>query len=69
MLSIIEAHCMKNVLSGSLSCLDFFFIRTEDGDLHSKSLYSVQMHENRMKKTPNTFAFHAVSVLPIFHHI
>ena len=42
----------------------FSFIRTEYGDLHSRSPYSVRMRKNKdQQKTPNSDTFHAVKLL------
>ena len=40
----------------------FSLIRTEYGDLQSKSLYSVRRGKIRSRKTPNLDTFYAVSV-------
>ena len=45
-----EYHCEKSVQLRSISWFVFSFIRTEYGDLRSKSPYSVRIQENTDQK-------------------
>ena len=46
----IVIHCLKSVQIRSFSWSVFSYIRTEYGDLRSKSSYSVQIRENTDQK-------------------
>ena len=50
MLLMVEKHCVKNVQIRSYFWSVFSCIRTEYGDLRSKSPYSVRIQENTDQK-------------------
>ena len=50
-------HCVKGVQMRSFCWSAFSRVRTENGDLHRKSLHSLRIREHTDKKTPHFETF------------